>query len=104
MEKEELIKILELLKTSLENTPDNSELDKLKGECKRWKNAYFKTLVQLVLALRKLSMSPDVLYFSTSNVLKIIGMLIEDKTSVRESEDMAKELFKEITGEEYVES
>lgn len=103
MEKEKIIEMLDLLKTSLENTPDNNELDKLKGECKRWKNAFFKTLVQLALILRRLSMSPDVLYFSTSNALKIIGRLMEDKTSVRESENIAKELFKEITGEDYVE-
>lgn len=102
MEKEKIIEILDFLKTSLENTSDNNELDKLKGECKRWKNASFKTLIWLVLALRKLS--PGVLYyFSVSNALKIIEKLVENETFVKESEDMAKELFKEITGEEYVE-
>jgi hypothetical protein len=104
MEKEELIKTLKLLTEGLENTNLNEELDKLKGECKRWKNVSFKILTWLVLALRRLSMSPDVWYFSTSNALKMIGMLIEDEDFVKSSESIAKEMFKEITGEEYVES
>lgn len=102
MNKEELIKTLKLLTEGLENTNLNEELDKLKGECKSWKNAYFNSLVISIMLYKKLCASfGGLVYFSIEDFQKTVQKLSYQFDDPILIED-AKSLFKEITGEEYV--
>lgn len=104
MEKEELIKTLKLLTERLENANSNEELDKLKGECKRWKNEYFNSLTVSIMLYIKLCASLGAFtYFSIEDFQRMIQKLchqFDGKNLINDT----KELFKELTGEEYVKS
>jgi len=102
MNKEELIKTLKLLTEGLENANSNEELDKLKGECKKWKNAYFNLLAVSIMLYRKIC-SGELTYFSIKDFQGMVLRLsnqFDDPILIENT----KLLFKEITGEEYVES
>lgn len=103
MEKEELIKTLKLLTEGLENTNLNEELDKLKGECKRWKNACFNSFVVSVMLYNNMCTSFGRPYFSIEDFKEVVERLSHqfDYTILKKDAEL---LFKEITGEEYVES
>lgn len=104
MDKEELIKTLKLLTEGLENTNSNEELGKLKGECKRWKNAYFNSLTVSIMLYTNLRV-PDISFsgFSIEDFQRTVQSLSHqfDYTILKKDAEL---LFKEITGEEYVES
>jgi len=102
MDKEELVKTLKILIEGLENAKSNEELDKLKDECKSWKNAYFDLLTVSIMLYKKLCVSfGDLAYFSTEDFQRTVQRLrqFDDPTLIEDT----KLLFKEITGEEYIE-
>ena len=104
MEKEKIIKTLKLLTEWLENTKTNEELDKLKGECKSWKNAYFYSLTVSIMLYKKMCVDLGGLaYFSIENFQRAVQKLIDQFDDPILIKD-AKLLFKETTGEEYVEN
>lgn len=104
MEREELIKILKLLTEGLENASLNEELDKLKGECKSWKNAYFYSLTVSIMLYKKMCVDLGGLaYFSIENFQREVQKLIDQFDDPILIED-AKLLFEASTGEKYNES
>jgi len=104
MDKEELIKTLKLLTEGLENANSNEELDKLKGECKRWKNAYFNSLVISIMLHKKLCASLGGLaYYSIEDFQRMVQKIscqFDDPTLIKD----AKLLFQIRTGEKYNEN
>ena len=101
MNKEELIKTLKLLTEGLENTNLNEELDKLKGKCKRWKNAYFNLLTVSIALYKKMCASLGGLaYFSIEDFKETVERLkyqFDDPILIADT----KLLFEEATGEKY---
>lgn len=106
MDKEELIKTLKLLTEGLENTNSNEELDKLKGECKRWKNAYFNQLAVSIMLYTKLRVVEEPTYlshFSVEEFQETIQRLrhqFENSILINDT----KRLFEARTGEQYNEN
>jgi hypothetical protein len=91
----------------LENTNSNEELDKLKGECKRWKNAYFNQLAVSIMLYKKicafLAGGTICHEFSVEGFQETIQRLryqFDDSILINDT----KQLFEARTGEQYNEN